>query len=143
MDIPSSAECPSVYLASARYGACARQRFRFVCEVTALLLSAAFFPNCIIRERLWVHDLCKHFAYVRHQQPIDRYAHNLRCIQDRASLDERVNFLFLIRPKPNIHDFFTFDFPDLFRGRLFITSVIPCNAKSAGLSRSFRRFLAQ
>jgi hypothetical protein len=58
-------------------------------------------------------------------------------------LTSALNFLFLIRPEPNIHDFFTFDFPDLFRGRLFITSVIRCNTESAGLSRFFSEVLAQ
>src|SRR5262245_44175134 len=72
---------------------------------TPLFASGGFFRNCIIRKRLRIYDPSKDFTYVRHQQPIDRYSNNLRRIQDRASLNESVNFLFLIRPKPNIYDF--------------------------------------
>jgi hypothetical protein len=59
----------------------------------------------IIREgRLIVDNRLNHFADVRAQQPIDRDAHKLGRIQDCASLDDRIDSLFLIRPKPDVYD---------------------------------------
>jgi hypothetical protein len=59
----------------------------------------AFFGHCVVRERPLIRDnRLDHFADVRAQEPIDCDAHKLRRIQDRASLHDCVNSLFLIWP---------------------------------------------
>src|SRR6516164_336380 len=70
-----------------------------------LFSSGGLFRNCVIRERLIIDNRLDYLADVRAQQPIDRDAHELRRIQNRASLHDRMNSLFLVRSKPDVYDF--------------------------------------
>ena len=61
-------------------------------------LRRGFLGHRVIRERPMIDNRLDHFAYVRAQQPIDRDADKLRCVQDRASLHDCIDSLFLIWP---------------------------------------------
>jgi len=50
----------------------------------SLFLLVGFLWHCVIRECLIIDNRLDHFADVRAQEPIDRNAHKLRSIQDRA-----------------------------------------------------------
>jgi len=58
----------------------------------------AFLGHRVIREHLVIDNSLDHLADIRSQQPVDCDPDKLRRIQDRASLHDRVNPLFLIRP---------------------------------------------
>ena len=75
----------------------------------SLFSLSGFLGNCVIRIRLIIDNLLDHLADVRAQQPIDRDAHELRRIQDRTSLHDGIDSVFLIRPEPDVYDFFAID----------------------------------
>src|SRR5262249_6314700 len=69
-----------------------------------LLSPSGFLRHCVIRVRLFIDNRLDHFADVRSQEPIDRDTDKLRCVQDRASLHNRIDSLFLIWPEPDVYD---------------------------------------
>ena len=70
-----------------------------------LLRAGRFLRQGIIRKRsLVIDNRLNHVANVGSQEPIDRDTDKLRRIQDRASLHDRMNSFFLVRPKPDVDD---------------------------------------